>query len=194
MTDQLEFDLAPVTWAALQVLDCSAVLTSTEKRVLFKIYGMGKASNGCFASLGTLALRLGIPDRTVEDVRTRLRKLGLLEVRRRKGKPAVWRVMITKDAIPPDPAKVDPDDYLRFRERVDNWLSFQQRRHIHTRGEEVKPVPARVDKPVRARVRAIRGCIEEEPLPPPEGEVFHKHQQQHVSKAITEYMERTVNR
>lgn len=171
--DQLDFDLVPVTWSAMQVIDGSHVLTPNEKRLLFKVYGFSR-HDGCFASTNILADRLGMSARTVEDTRTRLRKLGLLVAKRRRHKTAAWMIVITRDAIPPDAQKIDADTFMRYRERVDNWLEFQERRHLE---RNVKPVIPRVQKPVIPRV-CIRGGGETEdgnsPPFPSEGEVFHK--------------------
>jgi hypothetical protein len=196
--EQLDFDLAPVTWAAMQVIDGSFVLTANEKRLLFKVYGFSR-HDGCYASLETLADRLGLRPRTVEDTRTRLRKLGVLVVTRRRHQASIWRIMITRDSIPQDEKKIDADTFMRYRERVDNWLQFQDRRHLD---RNVKPVRERVSNPLGSGSQTRQGTglnVGEEgggglrtgtPYPPPPEDEDVKR----VASDVDNYMQRHMQR
>ena len=196
---QLDLDLAPVTWAAMQVIDGSFVLSANEKRLLFKIYGFSR-HDGCYASLEILAERLGLRPKTVEDMRSKLRKLGVLEVQRRRYQPSIWRILITRDAIPPDEKKVGADDFMRYRERVDNWLEFQGRRHLD---QIQKPARERVRNPLDSglETRPIAGSYKEgeegggcfrtgTPHPPPPEDEDSKHSRIDVENYERAHMKR----
>ena len=99
-------------FAATRVLKASGRLGATEKLVWLEMYALDNTDLGCYAKAVVLGDRLGKREGTIENVRLKLTRYGLLKSIRRTGITS-WYPTMPADCIP-NTARPTPDDIQRL--------------------------------------------------------------------------------
>ncbi len=97
-------------------------LSPGEKMVWFHTWSMDRSfADGCYMSSQATAARLGFTQRTVEQHRYRLRKLGLLHRFTREGRNPGWAPTLP-EACRPAGSRSAGEEAIRLAEQLDRYL------------------------------------------------------------------------
>lgn len=128
-------------------------LTLGEKVIWYQSWALDRGPEGCYMGAASLAERLGMEVRSVEQLRYRLRKLGLLASFARPGaRQPGWVALLPGSCCPTSPQAAGKEA-ARLAEELDRYLLTRdpdRNAHCSASATAIAPRPA-------ARVAALGG-------------------------------------